>query len=88
MLESSIVSSLSGWVKSSVGQTMASKSPYETYCIISSSLMHPARSGLMADLVGKLLLKLKYSKFPLLSPKLAKNVMSLSGSAGNLGDAY
>ena len=39
-------------VKSTVGQTMASISISETSCIVSFSLMCPARFGVMAKLVG------------------------------------
>ena len=66
---------------------MASIDPSETLWIIYSFLMCTARSIMIADLVGKLLADLKYSELPSLPPKLASNMMSLPGSASDLGDA-
>ena len=50
---SSRISSSSVREKTTVGRTMASISPSEISCIVSSSLMCPSRSGVLADLVGE-----------------------------------
>ena len=51
---SGILSSLV-WEKITVGKTMLSIYPSETLCIISSFLMSPPRSGVLAELVGEFL---------------------------------
>ena len=51
-LASSRILRLSVWEKSTVGKKMASISPTETSYIISSSLMFPARSDVLAELKG------------------------------------
>ena len=51
---SSIVLSSLVWVKSTIGKTMMFISPYETSCIVYSSLMCPERSGMMAKVSGRL----------------------------------
>ena len=83
--ESSVVSRSSGWANSAAGQMMTLISPSYTSCIIYSLLMSSARSGVMADLVGKFLFESTYYELLLHPPKLAADVTSLSGLAGNLG---
>ena len=78
--------SSSVWENSIVGKTMASISPSETSCIISSLLMFPVRSGVLAELKGEFLVDLTYSDSPLLPPKISADVTLLSGLAGGLGD--
>ena len=85
-LERSEILSSSVWEKSTVGQMMASISPSETLCIVSSSLMCPSRSGVLAELVGDFLADLKKSELPSLPPKLASNMTSLSGLEDRLED--
>ena len=82
---SSVGSSLSGWVKSSVGRASVSISSSATLCICWSSWVRPSSSGMLAELVGKFSGDMAYSELPLLSPELAANMTSLSGSAGILG---
>ena len=52
-LASSGILNSSLWEKSNVGQTMVSISPSKTSCIVSSSLVCPSRSGVLAKLVGE-----------------------------------
>ena len=59
-----------------------------TSYIVSSSLMCPVRSGVMAKLMGNFSADSKYSWSPSLPPKLAAGMMSISGSTGGLGDAF
>ena len=84
---SSGILSSSVWEKSTVGRTMLSISPSETLCIVSSSLMCPARSGVFAYIEGEFSADLEYLESPKLSPKLAADMASLSGLVGGLGDA-
>ena len=49
--------------------------------------MCTVRSGVVVDLMGKFLVNLKCSELPSLPLKLDDNVTSMSGLAGNLGDA-
>ena len=86
VLVSSAVSSLSDWVESTTGNTMALISLSDTSCIVSSLLVCPARSGVMTDLVGKFLVDSTYSESPTLLPKQTDNEKSLLGLADNLGD--
>ena len=86
-LESSVVLSSTGCVKSDVGRKMDFISSSETTCIIYSSLVCPARSGVMAIIMVEFPVSLTYSESPSPPPKLAVNVTSLSGSTGNLGVA-
>ena len=75
------------WDKSSIGQTILLVSPYDTSCIVSSFLMCPAGYVLLAMLWGEFSVDSTYSDFPLLLPKLADDMTSLSWSAGGMGDA-
>ena len=84
---SSRISILLVWERSYVGWTMVLISPYENLCIVSSSLMYPSRSGLLAKLVGEFPADSTYSESPLFPPKLAADMASLSGSSDGLGDA-
>ena len=84
---SGILSSLV-WVKSIVGRTMELIYSSDSSCIISSLLMCTTRSDILDDLVGKLLVDSTYSESPSLPPKLAADVISLSGFMGGLGDAF
>ena len=52
--------SSSVWEKSNFGRMLALISPSETSCIISSSLVCTARSGVLADLKGKFFFYLTY----------------------------
>ena len=74
------------WVKIIIGQKLASVSPSDTSCIISSLLVCSVRYGAMFKIMGKFPVDLTYSELPSLAPKLASDVTSLSGSTGNLGD--
>ena len=76
------------WEKSTAGQTMQLVSPSDTLFFIPSSLVCPASSGVLADLMGEFLVEFRYSESSLLSPKMATNLMSLSGSAGGLSDVF
>ena len=84
---SSVILSSLLWLKNTVGQMMASISPSKTSCIVSSLLMCPTSSGVLAGLVGDFSADSTYSESPPLPPKLDVDVISLSGSAGGLGDA-
>ena len=54
-LASSVISSSLVWKKSTVVRTMELISPTETSCTISSSLMYPRMSGVLAYLEGEFL---------------------------------
>ena len=73
----SIILSLSVWVKTTVGQTMALISSDKTLYIIFRLLMCPARSSVMDKIVGKFSVDSAYSESQFLPPKLAADVMSL-----------
>ena len=75
------------WVKSTVDTTMELISSTKTSYIISSFLVCPAMSGLMAELMGKFPVDSSYSESPLLPPYLYVDMTSLSGSTSNMGDA-
>ena len=62
------------WVNSIVGLTMAPISPTYTSFIVSSFLICPERSGMMAELVGEFPVNLKYYDFLSLPPKLVAYV--------------
>ena len=49
--------------------------------------MRSSSYGMLADLVGKILIDSKYSELPSLSPELAADLTALSGLAGILGVA-
>ena len=83
---SSEIPSLPVWEKNVIGWKVASISPYETLCIISSLLIFTARSVVLTDLKGEFLVDLTYSESPLLPPKLSAGVTTLSGLSGGLGD--
>ena len=87
-LASSGILSLLVWVKSTVGQTIASISSTKTSCIVSSLLMCPERSGVMAEIMGEFLVDSTYSELPLLPSELVADLTSLSVLAGDLGDAF
>ena len=82
------ISSLLVWVKSTVGWMMAPISHSETSCISSSLLMCTARYSVLSKLVDEFLVYSKYSESPSLPPKLAANMLSLSGLAGGMGYAF
>ena len=88
MLASSGILSSLVWMKSTVGQTMASVSSTETLCIVSRSLICFARFGVMPELVGKFLDDLTYLESSSLRPKLASDVTLMSGLAVNLGNVF
>ena len=56
-----VILSLLVWQKSTVGHTVVFISPFDTSCIISSSLMCPARSGMLDKLEGDVSSNLTYS---------------------------
>ena len=57
LARSRILSSLV-WEKSTVGRVIASSSPSENLCIVSSSPVCPSRSDVLAGLVGEFLANL------------------------------
>ena len=74
------------WKKSTVGQTMALISPYEISCIVCSLLICPLRFDVLANIIGEFLADSTYSELSPFTPKLASDMMSLSESAGGLGE--
>ena len=84
-LASSGIPRSSLWDKSTYGRIMASISPSKTSFIISSFLMCPVRSGVLAKLVGEFSADSTYSGSLSHHQKLAANVTSMSGLAGGLG---
>ena len=79
--------SLSGWVKIFVCQAITLSSYYETSFICWGYWMQTSSYGMLAQLVGEFLGNLKYSELLSLSPELASDVTSLSGSASILSVA-
>ena len=65
---------------------MVSISSTKNSYIISSFMMCPARSGMMAKLVGEFSANLKYSESLSLPQNLVAKMTSLSGLAVKLGD--
>ena len=84
---SSVEFILLGWVKSAVGRAIAFIYSSETLCICWSSRMRSLSSGVLDEFVSKFWGNLTYYESPSLSPELAADVTSPSGSAGILGVA-